>query len=102
MLIISRKTGQSILIGDEIEVTVTAVRGDQIRLAISAPRSVTVLRKEVVEQVTAGNNDAVTAAGGVLDLLGGKFSLMGEEPDADRGGPPGAGDLRIRAASEMR
>lgn len=55
MLVIARKTGQTLLIGDEIEVTVSAIRGDQVRLAINAPREISVLRKEVVEQVAAGN-----------------------------------------------
>lgn len=55
MLVIARKTGQTLLIGDDIEVTVSAIRGDQVRLAINAPREVAVLRKEVVEQVAQGN-----------------------------------------------
>lgn len=48
MLVIARKVGQTVLIGDEIEVTISAIRGDLVRLAIKAPRSVTILRQEVV------------------------------------------------------
>ena len=59
MLVIARKTGQTLLIGDDIEVTVSAIRGDQVRLAINAPREVAVLRKEVVGQVTQGNMAAL-------------------------------------------
>lgn len=55
MLVIARKTGQTLLIGDDIEVTVSAIRGDQVRLAINAPREISVLRKEVVDQVAEGN-----------------------------------------------
>ena len=47
MLVLTRKTNQSIMIGDEIEVTVLAVSRDKIRLGIAAPREVPVFRKEV-------------------------------------------------------
>jgi carbon storage regulator len=47
MLVLTRKTNQSIMIGDEIEVTVLAVSRDKIRLGITAPRDVPVFRKEV-------------------------------------------------------
>jgi carbon storage regulator len=47
MLVLTRKTNQSIMIGDEIEVTVLAVSRDKIRLGITAPREVPVFRKEV-------------------------------------------------------
>ncbi len=69
MLVIARKIGQTLLIGDQIEVTVTAVRGDQVRLAINAPRSITVLRKEVVAQVQQENAAAMEAAAGVMEFL---------------------------------
>src|SRR5437879_6185881 len=68
MLVIARKVGQTVLIGEEIEVTVSAVRGDLVRLAIQAPRAVTVLRKETVEQVERGNAAAVDAAVNLVDL----------------------------------
>ena len=47
MLVLTRKTNQSIMIGDDIEVSVLAVSRDKIRLGITAPRSVPVFRKEV-------------------------------------------------------
>jgi carbon storage regulator len=47
MLVLTRKTNQSIMIGDEIEVSVLAVSRDKIRLGITAPRDVPVYRKEV-------------------------------------------------------
>jgi len=47
MLVLTRKTNQSIMIGDEIEVTVLAVSREKIRLGIAAPRDVPVFRKEV-------------------------------------------------------
>jgi carbon storage regulator len=47
MLVLSRKAGQEIVIGDDIRITVVAMRGDQVRLGIEAPQSVTVDRAEV-------------------------------------------------------
>jgi carbon storage regulator len=47
MLVLTRKTNQSIMIGDEVEISVLAVSRDKIRLGISAPREVPVFRKEV-------------------------------------------------------
>ena len=47
MLVLTRKSNQSIMIGDEIEVSVLAIMGEKVRIGIEAPRSVPVLRKEV-------------------------------------------------------
>lgn len=51
MLVLTRKVGQSIVIGDEIEVVVLEVRGEQVRVGIRAPKDVTVHRKEVYDQI---------------------------------------------------
>jgi len=67
MLVLTRKLNQSIKIGDDIEITVVEVHGDQVRLGIAAPRSVTVHRREVWEQVQLENKRA--AAGGDPPLL---------------------------------
>ena len=61
MLILARKTGQSILIGDNIEITVTEIRGDQVRIGIAAPRIIPVRRKETVDQIRAQNVEAAQA-----------------------------------------
>lgn len=55
MLVLTRKLGQSIVIGDEVEVVVLEVRGEQVRIGIRAPKTVSVHRKEIYEQV---NSDA--------------------------------------------
>lgn len=47
MLVVSRKEGESILVGDNIEIVVLGVRGDRIRVGISAPRQVSIVRKEL-------------------------------------------------------
>lgn len=58
MLVLTRKVNQSIIIGDDIEVIVLEVRGEQIRLGIKAPRSVIVHRKEIYEQIQEENKAA--------------------------------------------
>jgi len=50
MLVLTRKTEQSIVIGDDVEVMVLGVSGDKVRLGITAPREVDVFRKEMIEQ----------------------------------------------------
>ena len=58
MLVLTRKLQQSIMIGDEIEVVVLEVRGEQVRLGIRAPKNVTVHRKEIYEQIHEVNAEA--------------------------------------------
>ncbi len=53
MLVLTRKTNQSIMIGDDIEITVLSVSGDKVRIGIDAPRDISVFRQEVYE----GKND---------------------------------------------
>jgi carbon storage regulator len=53
MLVLTRKSNQSIMIGDEIEVSVLAVNGDKVRIGIEAPRSVPIFRKEVYLSIKA-------------------------------------------------
>ena len=63
MLILSRLVGEKIIIGDDIEVTVSAVRGNVVSLAITAPREVRVdreeVRKKIVEAEIHGRNELV-------------------------------------------
>lgn len=58
MLVLSRQRDETIMIGDEIEITVVDIRGDKVRLGINAPRSVHVHRKEVYEAIRRENADA--------------------------------------------
>jgi carbon storage regulator len=62
VLVLSRKQGESVVIGNDILVTVLEVRGDQIRLGIDAPRSITVHRQEVYIQVARENSAAIASA----------------------------------------
>jgi len=51
MLVLSRKKDESIVIGDDVEITIVDVRGDKVRLGINAPREVPVHRKEIYETI---------------------------------------------------
>jgi len=60
MLVLSRQRDETIMIGDEIEITVVDIRGDKVRLGINAPRQVQVHRKEVYEAIRRENTAAAT------------------------------------------
>ena len=69
MLILTRKEGESIVIAGSIRITVLDARGDQVRIGIEAPRSVTVHREEIHEQILAANKQAATTDRRDLDLI---------------------------------
>jgi len=61
MLVLTRKPGQSIIIGEDIVVTILEIRGDQVRLGIQAPRELPVHREEVYASIKAENVAALRA-----------------------------------------
>lgn len=61
MLVLSRRANQSIVIGQDIVVTVIEIRGDHVRLGIEAPREVTVHRDEVAAEIKAANRAALAS-----------------------------------------
>lgn len=58
MLVLSRQRDETIMIGDDIEITVVDIRGDKVRLGINAPRTIQVHRKEVYEAIRRENAEA--------------------------------------------
>lgn len=68
MLALSRKTGESIIIGNDIEVTILEVKGDQVKVGISAPKTVPVYRKELYMQIQESNQEAVKDSSGFEKL----------------------------------
>jgi carbon storage regulator len=71
MLVLTRKPGQSIMIGDGVEVQVLSVAGEKVRLGITAPRDVSIFRNEVYDRIESerrpqyedeGTNEAVSNA----------------------------------------
>ncbi len=63
MLVLTRKIEQSIMIGDEIEVSILSVSGDKVRIGIDAPREVAVFRTEVYEAIDESKAPAAADAG---------------------------------------
>jgi len=59
MLALTRKKGESIIVGDNIEVVVLGITGEQVRLGILAPKTITVHRKEIFEQIRNENREAM-------------------------------------------
>lgn len=59
MLILTRKSGETLCIGDDITVTVVAINGNQVRIAIDVPKSVDVHREEVYQRIQAGQANKV-------------------------------------------
>ncbi len=53
MLILTRRVGETLMIGDEVTVTVLGVKGNQVRIGVNAPRDVTVHREEIYERIKA-------------------------------------------------
>jgi carbon storage regulator len=70
MLVLSRQRDETIMIGDDIEVTVVDIRGDKVRLGINAPKEVTVHRKEVYEAIRRENRAAAQVKPEDLSGLG--------------------------------
>ena len=60
MLVLSRKSKQAIKIGDDIEITILEIQGDQVKIGIDAPRSIEVHRKELIEDVKLQNSEAAS------------------------------------------
>ncbi|MFI7541287.1 carbon storage regulator CsrA [Actinoplanes sp. NPDC049599] len=60
MLVLTRRAGESVMIGDDVVVTVLETRGDVVRLGIKAPRSVQVHREEVYQELQAANREAAS------------------------------------------
>ena len=56
MLILTRRTGESLVIGDDVTITVLAIKGNQIRLGIDAPKHVSVHRQEIQEKINESSN----------------------------------------------
>ena len=66
MLVLTRKPGQSIMIGDGVEVQVLSVAGEKVRLGITAPRDVSIFRNEVYDRIES-ENESESSGGGEED-----------------------------------
>lgn len=69
MLVLTRKNNESIQIGDDIEIKVLGIEGDQIKLGIEAPKSVDIYRKEIYVDIQEQNNAAANLSMELIDLM---------------------------------
>ena len=60
MLVLSRKLNETILIGNEIEITVLSIEGDRVRLGLNAPKDMRIFRQELIKEVRDVNQDAIS------------------------------------------
>jgi len=81
VLVLTRRIDESIIVGNEITITVLEVRGDQVRIGIQAPRSVQVHREEVFRQIEEENAQAARSAGRAL-------AAVARMPGGSRKPPP--------------
>jgi len=86
MLVLTRRSSQSIVIGKDIVVTVLEVRGDQVRIGVSAPRDVDVHREEVFLELQEANRSAASPSAEAVEALGQLFP-----PAPDRSEQPSQG-----------
>lgn len=94
MLVLTRKRGEQILIGDDIVITILDVKGDSIRVGVDAPRGVVIHRLEVMQAVTEANLEATRAGAGdaaaLAGLLNARSRTAAEDAPAavEPAGPP--------------
>lgn len=80
MLVLTRKTGQKLIIDNQIEVTILEVKGDAVKIGINAPKHIAIYREEIFEEIKKANQDASqgskTAQSTDLDAA---MKLMGKD-----------------------
>lgn len=89
MLYLTRKIGESVIINDEIEVTVVNVRGKTIKLGFTFPPDCTVLRREIYERIQAENRAAAESSADLADVLSPAPGGGGSDEAADNVGDAG-------------
>jgi carbon storage regulator len=98
MLILARRIGESIMIGDQVEISVVDIKGDQVKLGINAPSQVKVYRREVYAAIQEENRAAAAAAPESLPHLEGLLGTKAPaaKPSAPPGEKPTPGDPQAR------
>jgi carbon storage regulator len=83
MLVLTRKVGESIRIGEDIEIVITAVEQNKVRIGVRSPRNVPVYREEVYRKIQESNREAASVNTGDIDEV---MSLFWKEGRPDRSG----------------
>ncbi len=78
MLVLTRKSNQSIMIGDDIEVSVLAIMGEKVRIGIQAPRDIPVFRREVYLEIQEERGRNGVPAGGMREEVDDALRRLGE------------------------
>ena len=79
MLVLSRRVGESVVIGDDVTITILEVRGDVVRVGIDAPRSVAVNRAELLKELGATNQESASPSEQTVASLA---AALRNRPDA--------------------
>lgn len=79
MLVLSRKEEQSIIIGDNVEIKILSIKGDTVKIGISAPPDLKIYRKEVFEEIQKANIKAVASSKNLKDIILGKIKESKKE-----------------------
>ena len=85
MLVLTRKIGQALVINKDIVVTVVRIEGDHVRIGIQAPKNVSILRQELIEEVKAETQQAHTKGSQAAEHLDGLKQLAAKLKPPDKG-----------------
>jgi carbon storage regulator len=87
VLVLSRQRDETIIIGDDIEITVVDIRGDKVRLGVTAPKSISVHRKEVYDAIRRENREAAQVKPEDLSAIG-KLNPKQQQQQPPPSSPP--------------
>jgi len=73
MLVLSRKEEQSIIVGDNIEIKILSIKGDTVKIGITAPPELKIYRKEVFDEIQRANIEAMKSSKSIKDVILGKL-----------------------------
>ena len=82
MLVLSRRVGERVVVGDDVTITVLEVRGDVVRIGIDAPRSVAVHRAELLEELESVNREAASPSDDAVASLSRALRSRPDKPQA--------------------